>query len=238
MRLMSHRKELALFALVAVVLVVSWRMSGFLHRGRGSPREIEVKQAVTAADSDPAPSQGYPVTTDRKPSRIARFLAKEAENVGKTTDDPQSAEKRLKEFADTLKSEDLKDLAARAVDPKTGGDERFLSAYLLGLADSAGAEDAQNAMISVAGSAVPQLPLDSPVRAMELSIRAEALEGMAKFRDDPGARAKLTELIQQLKDPFLADRAHRVLYALDHGGEGVVPAQDAAALQKMLNHKD
>ena len=237
--MMSRRKKQKLFAVIGAILVTTWiivNISGDSRWYRGVGMEAVQKLPTPSRSDIAAKKPGFiSKVSVSKTSRVAKFLASEAQKIGQFGDDPVDAERRLKDFSDTLNSDDLKELAATAVNLKADGDERFLSSYLLGLADSAGAEATQDAIMNVATAKVPDLPSDSPLRAMELTIRAQALEGMARYTGDPGARSKLVDLIHQVKDPFLADRAQRVLYVVNHEGADGLPLQDTRALAKLLS---
>ena len=169
------------------------------------------------------------VKISRFPPQFLRgFLKKEANQIGKLEPNPEEKEKKLKELVQTLRGEDFQTLSSDALDLKLSGDERYLSSYLLSLAQD---ESALGPIEKLAEAQIPDLSPDSPLRAIELSIRAQALEGFENFVNSDGAKTKLIEIIQNLSDPFLVERAQHILYNLNHPENKKIAQQDQEALK-------
>ncbi len=163
--------------------------------------------------------------------RVRRFYQREINRIGQTTDEPELAANRLRSFAELLNAEELNGLGQHALDESANADARFLSAYLLA---QSGSSDALGALLDIAKSEIPTSK-DSTKNSFELSLRAQAIEGIAKQSDKAAARAAAREVANQAANSFLVDRAQRVIHELD-GGNSVI-SQDEAALEELLEKR-
>lgn len=163
-----------------------------------------------------------------KMDRVKGFYAAESKRVGSIDKDPILTEKRLREFAATLKDEEIQWLAKEAENRKNPGDGRFFSVYLMALSE---APLAMEALTKIATSPLPQEKNQGLVE-LERQLRAQATEGLARACEKQKQwKDSLLDIVSRQEDEFLRDRAHRALYQCETGKS--IEDQDKEALEKV-----
>ncbi|MCB0386646.1 MAG: hypothetical protein KDD43_14735 [Bdellovibrionales bacterium] len=132
-------------------------------------------------------------------------MKKEATLVGQADQDPQVTLLRLKTVASQLGMDQFEKLKSLALDLSLGGDERFLSAYLLSLN---GSEASMASLKGLALAPLPEKKMDSRLYDQEIMIRGQALEGLAQSTK---ANEHLSEFLRRQDNVPLAEHAQRLL---------------------------
>lgn len=161
-------------------------------------------------------------------TRVKNFYEAESARVGSIDKDPVLTEKRLREFASTLKEEEIRWLAIEAENRSNPGDGRFFSVYLLALSEAPSAIEALSKL------AVMPIPQEKNVGLVELErqLRAQATEGIARACEKQKQwKDSLLDIVSRQDDEFLRDRAHRALYQCETGKS--IEDQDKEALEKV-----
>jgi hypothetical protein len=202
----------------------------------GEPKvETPASSPAVPTSQEAAPASSPAAAAFRKAKPVARIEAlyhEESARVGSIDKDPASTEKRLREMAADLKPEEIQWLHDASLNRNGSGDGRFFATYLLAL--SPGAKGVE-ALKDIALNPVPGSKNQGLVE-LERGIRAQAVEGIGHSLDKAVARDALLDVVQNQKDEFLRDRAHRSIYALESGHP--VEEQDKKALGKLLYGKE
>lgn len=139
-----------------------------------------------------------------KLSAVEKFVRAESLRVGRADSHPDQTHARLKAVAKSLGRSDTEALRLGALNTAYDGDRRFLSVYLLALAESSASV---SALLSVALGPLSIQDVSSRQYAEELMIRTQALEGLANQRP-----AALRHFLARQDNAFLADQARRLLH--------------------------
>jgi hypothetical protein len=143
-------------------------------------------------------------------SALQRWLSKEAGKVGRIGEQPTTTVVRLKKKALSLKPSDLEYLLQTAVNPGAGGDERFLSVYMIGLSEAAAAK---KALREIAETPVPPTPNDRAY-SDEVVIRAHAMESLVQRQNQQDSVEFLRALLGKTTDASIARHARYLLSKL------------------------
>jgi len=133
--------------------------------------------------------------------QLSSWLREESAAMDMTNNDTAQVEIKLKASANTLKPEQLKDLAAKALNINTPANQRILAAYILTLNTS---EAAVGAQLDLAKEPLPDLGPALPHteaelrRTQELALRYMEVDQLAeRARTDANARDKLKLLLNE-----------------------------------------
>lgn len=140
-------------------------------------------------------------------SAVEKFVAGESLKVGKPDSNPQKSFEKLQAVARGLKRMDVENLKKTALNNELNNDRRFMSVYLLTLADNASTAPA---LMSIALDPLTIQDMSSRLYAEELMIRTQALQGLAKYQPNEG-EGPLHQYLQKQDNSFLADQARRLL---------------------------
>lgn len=137
------------------------------------------------------------------PSGLRRWLTEEAVRVGRVDTNPTTAVLRLKKKALSLNSSQVELLKNVALDQTSGGDERFLAVYLIGLSESA---KARECLVRIGQYPIPSTA-NERAYSDEVVIRAHAMEGAIKHMNPSDSVKFLQEILTNTKDPSLEKHA-------------------------------
>lgn len=143
-------------------------------------------------------------------SQLGDWLKQESASMDMTNNDTEQIEIKLRASARTLKPEQMKDLAAKALSMNVPANERILSAYLITLNPaeaSAGVQfDLAKEPLPDLGPALPHSEAELR-RTQELAIRYMVVDALAeKAKTDPNARNNLKLLVN---DPGCSEEVRR-----------------------------
>lgn len=180
-------------------------------------------------DSSPAESQAKSEVPDLKAKPLPERIRIESEGLGRVDTNPKSTENRLREWAGSLKREELSQLKGMVFDTQRNGDERALAVYLLGLAPGV---EAMKELSEIAQSPIPESP-NYRTQEFEMILRAQAVEGLIRPNEFEAARRELAAINGKTSNPFVLDRSQRGLQnLLGHGAS--LKEQDLEAESKLL----
>ena len=193
-------------------------------------------ESNSSAITNPTPVLNAGITTSSPPAtkksveRIKKVYQEESQRIGQVDSNPALTEKRLSDVASGLSQEECVYLRDQALDERAQADGRFFATYLLALSAK------PEAFGSLRDIALAEIPASKNQGVIELErqIRAQAIEGLSRMRDNLSARDALLDRIEK-SDEFLRDRAHRGLYAWQTGKP--IEEQDKEALDKVLYKK-
>lgn len=160
------------------------------------------------------------VSDEAAPKRNGRKLL---EPIQLITENPENAEIKLQEYADSLDANDVLNLKQNVLNTQLSGDERLISVELILRAKT---ENHDSTLVEIANSA----PVDHKNQTRndeELAFRARAIEGIQSL-------PALQQVIDRNSNKFLSDRASRALAHLS-GQAPSLREQDEAALKKLVN---
>ncbi|NUM89555.1 MAG: hypothetical protein HUU37_10155 [Bdellovibrionales bacterium] len=181
--------------------------------------------AAKSAESHPSPDNPSPAVT--------KFITQEARRLSGIDPDPEATRRRLNAWAREVDARGSQDLGAVVLDEDRDQDERFLAAFLLGLVPD---DHAVEVLRKVALEPFHGRPMGEKhgdrLRAIEVQVRAAAIEGLARHRQSVEARTALETAAKAHEDQFLSDRAQRALHEWRTGER--VEEQDRKALGKAL----
>ena len=143
----------------------------------------------------------------KKLSPVERFVNSESLNVGRPDTNPKRSFERLKAVAKSLRSKDIDTLKHTALNNELDNDRRFLSVYILALAETAAVAPA---LMSIALDPLTIQDMSSQRYAEELMIRTQALEGLANYQPASG-HGPLQKYLEKQDNAFLADQARRLV---------------------------
>jgi len=143
----------------------------------------------------------------KKLSPVERFVNMESQKVGRPDPNPTKSFERLKAVARSLGPKDIEALKHTALNNELENDRRFLSVYVLALAET---ETAAPALMSIALDPLTIQDMSSRLYAEELMIRTQALEGLANYQPSRGT-GPLQKYLEKQDNAFLADQARRLV---------------------------
>lgn len=224
--------------LVATILVV---LLGLLGVWAFSMRTPMVTQAL-ARQSNAGEVNSLKLISQRKLAYVTNLggaaqdsfenkFAKEVENISRVDNDLTLAESHLDELADSMNSADIDKLGSIAHSPESNGDWRSMAIELLARTQSVQALQALSAFVaSYQGRPSANW---SRNQEFEMVLRAQAIEGIAAYRDRKSALAYVSNLTEKVDDLFLRDRLIRTRENLLDRAPTTVQ-QDQKALQLLL----
>lgn len=139
-------------------------------------------------------------------SRFTNFVT----NLNLLSDDPEQSEAFLRDFSLTLKSSDLIVLADVLNDKKMQNDQRILALELLVMNQDFVSHDLINNFVQNENF------LSHENQEFEISLRAQAIEGLTLFADKKLVRKNLENLKIRTTHAFLYDRANKALQYLSN----------------------
>lgn len=160
-----------------------------------------------------SPETVIAVTNENPTSDIgmrARFLSRFkifSTHMNSLSDDPEQSEEFLREFSQTIKSEDIVALSEVLIDRKVKNDERNLALELMVMNQDFATHDLINSFVQSD---------DFVGNEFEVSIRAQAIEGLALFADKKLVRKNLENLKIRTRHAFLYDRADKAIQYLSN----------------------
>lgn len=160
-----------------------------------------------------SPETVIAVTNENPTSDIgmrARFLSRFknfSTHMNSLSDDPEQSEEFLREFSQTIKSEDIVALSEVLIDRKVKNDERNLALELMVMNQDFTTHDLINSFVQSD---------DFTGNEFEVSIRAQAIEGLALFADKKLVRKNLENLKIRTRHAFLYDRADKAIQYLSN----------------------
>lgn len=215
-----NAKKLLLLGIAGALLLAAF--SFLFSDGPSGGRRLVMDSLTSIA-------RGLVPTGQEKEERdIAVFLRSEAARVGQVDENPERTKEQLRDLAASLSPQDITILTEKALDPGVDGDERFLAAYLIAEKRNG---DPYAALKRMAMAPIAH-GLGERVRDMEMQVRAQAIEGLGRLRNDTRAERALKEVAVRSEEAFLRDRAQRSLHEWRTGKP--VEEQDREALEKLL----
>lgn len=201
----------------------------FIVREKISSREAFAASVSSRSVGSGAQSKGLATPPEPvKKDDILVVLKSEARLVGQVDENPERTKEHLSEIAAGLSHQDLAVLSGVALDRIVDADERFLAAYLMAENRTA---DPYAALTRVATAPIDR-GLNERIRDFEIQVRAQAVEGLGKLRNDTRAEWALKGVAAKSREAFLRDRAQRSLYEWRTGNP--VEEQDQQALEKLV----
>jgi len=143
----------------------------------------------------------------------ARFLTRFKNFVVRMnalSDDPEQSEEFLRDFSQTVKPEDIVALSNALNDRKTRNDERTLALELMVMNQDFITHDLINNFVQNESFT----PNDN--QEFEISLRAQAIEGLTLFADKKLVRKNLENLRIRTRHAFLHDRAGQAIRYLSN----------------------
>lgn len=199
-----------------------------------SPEEVVVSTGSEARDQVHKASRIASTALGGPSPAAADFVKSEAGRIGQVDSNPEATQQRLSAWAHGVSAQGAKELSSVALDASRSQDERFLAAYLLGMVPQAEAAIPALREVALAPWAGPGMgeKHQDRVNAIEVQVRAAAIEGLARHRGQDAAREALVAASRAHQDQFLTDRAQRALHEWRTGA--TVEDQDRKALGKVL----
>jgi hypothetical protein len=227
-----RKAVLILFLIGAIAFVVNLYLDKKTADKISKVAENSVTPYKISENKHPRPSpQSIPAKDD---SEVAwnSWLEKQAEQVGRLTENPELIQQHLQESANAIPKNKINWLQSRAKNEKTNMDQRLLAVELLSLN---GDVDTLDALESIALTPINE-ELSAPLKNEATILKAAAIEGFASKENlKDQAISKLTNIAQKTEDKFLQDRAQRSLWYLKGAAEKP-ETQDTEALKKLLDN--
>lgn len=126
------------------------------------------------------------------------------------SDDPEQSEEFLREFSQTIKPEDIGALSNVLNDRKTRNDERTLALELMVMNQDFASHDLINSFVQNESFTT------NDNQEFEISLRAQAIEGLILFADKKLVRKNLENYRIRTKHAFLHDRAGKAIQYLSN----------------------
>jgi hypothetical protein len=162
---------------------------------------------------------------------VEKKLAEESLRIAQIDEKPNETEQRLRVWAESLTTEDLRDLATHARNSRENQDRRFLATLLMGWSQKAAALEF---LVDLAKSSLD--PLTGPQRFgdFERVLRMQAVDGILELPMAPTQVMNALQAILNHSDQAaVVDRAQRALWFL----QGMAPTptqQDLRALKELI----
>lgn len=213
-------KQLQAFIVVALIVAIIFA-GRYLSEIESVPTETTPanQSAVTGVPSGQMTNAPNPI----QGKDFSELIRKEAESMARLTDRPQEVQKRLKDLASQVREEQMPILKEKALNLQLGGDERFLSVYILGESSIA---KAQEILEQIASTPIPKLK-ESRSTTQEEILRGQAIESLREPES-------LKRVLASTDSKFLVDRAQRTLSFREGKISKSPEQQDEEALKKVL----
>ena len=209
---------LVLCLLVAVAIV--YRQ---LHHIENNTPADPRGPASESAGAAPAATHAEQVQSAKKSDEFAKMVQKEVETISQLNDHPDDVQKRLKDLAAQMQEGDIATLQKSALNTSLGGDERFLSVYILGESSLA---KAQESLEAIATTPVPSMQ-EARLTSQEEILRVQAVESLRQVES-------LKRVLSQTENTFISDRAQRTLLYREKKTSKSPEGQDQEALNQLL----
>ncbi|MBC7371438.1 MAG: hypothetical protein H7326_07735 [Bdellovibrionaceae bacterium] len=213
-------KQLQALIIVALVVAIFFAGKYLSEIESALPEAVPANQiAVVGVPS----SQVTPASNPAHAKDFSDLIRKEAESMSHLTDRPDEVQKRLKDLAAQVREEQVPILKEKALNIQLGGDERFLSVYILGESSLA---KAQESLELIASTPIPKLK-ESRLTTQEEVLRGQAIESLREPES-------LKRVLSSADNKFLVDRAQRTLSFREGKVSASPEQQDQEALKKVL----
>ena len=192
--------------LVAIVsfLVFDYSARRDYLRKTSQQRNTAVAEAVVAESEN--------VTGDNIAER-AQFTTRFQEfalRMNALSDDPEQSEELLRQFSQTIKTQDIIALNEVLSDSKARQSQRTLALELMVMNQDFASHEMINSFIQ------NERYTGSENQEFELSLRAEAIEGLTLFADKKLVRKNLENLKIRTRHAFIHDRADKAIQYLSN----------------------
>lgn len=167
-------------------------------RGLATPENIVVEANADSANGI--------ATRTRFLTRFKNFAIR----MNTLSDDPEQSEEFLRDFSQTIKPEDIVALSAVLNDRKIRNDERTLALELMVMNQDFASHDLINSFVQNESFTTRDN------QEFEISLRAQAIEGLTLFADKKLVRKNLENLRIRTRHAFLHDRAGKALQYLSN----------------------
>ena len=152
-------------------------------------------------------------TTDENLADRAQFVLRFqdfAVRMNALSDDPDQSEEFLREFSQTVKPQDVVALNEVLNDRDARQSQRVLALELMVMHQDFASHDLINSFVQNEGFT------GSENQEFELSLRAQAIEGLTLFADKKLVRKNLENLKVRTRHAFLYDRADKAIQYLSN----------------------
>lgn len=218
-----HRKWIPFVAILVIASAYfSWRK---VSETPQALQDNHVATGTSAGDLEETPtsSSAAPVTFTSEPVSEKRTKAfqdwfqKEAQEIEKSSGDPQVQEERLKKIAQELNPSEIQVLKEALLAENTSANSSILSMYLLTLAPKA--SEALEEVIKAPLKYDVDQPVHSPEETLsmqERSLRRMALDALFNRAEaDSDQRERLRRVIAEIPDKSLREYAEKRLKSLN-----------------------
>lgn len=168
-------------------------------------------------------------TTSKENQFDSEFKA-ESRNIAELQDNPQAVEIKMNQMAQSMKSEEIRQLASVIKNKNQEGDQRAMAVELLSRNNSL---DALNTLSDFVVESSEGLRPDSNDKEFESVLKAQAIEGISTYPQKDIALNYLNQLAQKVDESFLKDRIFRSRENL-LGRAPAVNEQDEKALKQFV----
>ncbi len=215
------RNRLVLYFAGFIVAIMCFLMFDYTARRdylvkTSQPRQIATPEAIVIED-DADSANGIAART-RFLTRFKNFAIR----MNALSDDPEQSEEFLRDFSQTIKPEDIIALSNVLNDRKIRNDERTLALELMVMNQDFASHDLINNFVQNESFTTRDH------QEFEISLRAQAIEGLTLFADKKLVRKNLENLRIRTRHAFLHDRAEKAIQYLSNTNLNV-PIENADA---------
>ncbi len=217
-------------AVFAVEFDVSRRLDSNTESTTASAETKPVEEAQKTFSNQPLTIENY--TADQASKKFVEKFKKESLEISKIQNNPEEAQKRLKELAKEMAPADVQNLYDIMSDENNDGDQRALAVELLSLKnDTSSLLALQN---FVANSTNVNGSKWDRKKELETVLRAQAIESIAAYPQKDIAASTLNFLQERVDEKFLSDRIGRAAAGLQKKDKFTIEQQDDEALEELI----
>lgn len=171
-------------------------------------------------------------TADQASKKFVEKFKKESLEISKIQNNPEEAQRRLKELANEMTPADVQNLYEVMSNENNDGDQRALAVELLSLKnDTSSLLALQN---FVANSTTINGTKWDRKKELETVLRAQAIESIAAYPQRDIAVSTLNFLQEKVDEKFLSDRIGRAAAGLQKKDVFTIEQQDNEALEELI----
>lgn len=192
-----------------IVAILSFLVFDYSAR-RDYLRKISQQRRVATAETVVAAELAKPASDIGMRSRFLSRFRNFASHMNTISDDPDRSEEFLQNFSQAISSEDIVALNDVLNDLKAKNDERTLALELMVMNQDFASHNYINNFVQNENFN----PTDN--QEFEISLRAQAIEGLTLYADKKLVRKNLENLRIRTRHAFLHDRAEKAIQYLSN----------------------
>ncbi|MES2801887.1 MAG: hypothetical protein V4654_05300 [Bdellovibrionota bacterium] len=204
------RNRLVLYFAGFMVAIIGFLMFDYTARRDYLNKTAQQRNLAVTPETIIAEPNANPASDIGMRARFLTRFKNFTTHMNTYSEDPEQGEELLREFSQTIKTKDIIALSAVLMDRKVRKDERTLALELMMMNQDFASHDLINNFVQNENFTT------NDNQEFEISLRAQAIEGLTLFADKKLVRKNLENLKTRTPHAFLYDRADKALQYLSN----------------------